>query len=416
MARRATLGHWLNRIEKIIESDIRYILRGGFWLSVGKAFAALSSLALAIAFANLLSKELFGNYKYILSLAALIGSFSLSGVGTALTRAVARGHDGEFGRSINSAFWWSIPASILALAASAYYGYNGNFTLATSLCVIAFLNPLTNATSLFQPFLLGKKEFRTRTILSSLQASVPAFLVIASLYVSHSVILLASVMLISTLLINAFSTYYSRRHFVSNAALDSEAPRLTLHASILAFLGTVAGKADAILIFQNLGATPLAIYAFATAMPDALRGSTKIFSALATPKFAQKNTDQLKRSLEKKRIYTAGVLIGATISYITLAPWIFSTFFPLYIDSLLYSQVYALTVLFSAPLASAYFDAQLAIKERYASGIFSAITQVGFALIGLTYWGLWGVIFARVLARASLVAFLAILIRWHARA
>lgn len=415
MLLKAEIAHWLDRIEKIIESDIRYILHGGFWLSVGKVIAALASLALAVAFANLLSKELFGNYKYILSLAALVGAFSLSGLGTALTRAVARGYDGELDRSMHRAFWWSIPASILALIASGYYALNENSTLALSLILIALLNPITNATSLFQPFLLGKKEFRARSVLSSLQASVPALFVIASLYVTHSVVILASIMLVCTMIVSALSTYYARRRYVHNNRLDSEASKLTFHASILSFLGAIAGRADAILIFQNLGATPLAVYAFATAIPDSLRGSAKVFTSLATPKFAQHHPDVLKRTLKKKEAYTGLALLLTAITYIAVAPWIFKTFFPLYMDSLVYSQVYALTVIFTLPLASAYFDAQLAIKERYAAGIFGATTQLGFVLIGLVFGGLWGVIFGRVAARAALALFVSLLIRYHTK-
>ena len=58
--------------EKYTKTDMVYLAHGGFWLSFGQIISSLSSFLLAIAFANLLPKETYGNYKYILSIASIL--------------------------------------------------------------------------------------------------------------------------------------------------------------------------------------------------------------------------------------------------------------------------------------------------------------------------------------------------------
>src|ERR1041384_6093938 len=83
----------LHKSENLLQTDITYLLKGGFWLSASQVIATLSGFLMSIAFANLISKEAFGIYKYALSVAGIIGALSLTGMGTAVTRSVAKGFE-----------------------------------------------------------------------------------------------------------------------------------------------------------------------------------------------------------------------------------------------------------------------------------------------------------------------------------
>jgi len=54
---------------------------------------SLIGLGTAVAFANLISKEGYGTYQYILSTVGLLGIFGLSGIKTAISHASAHGND-----------------------------------------------------------------------------------------------------------------------------------------------------------------------------------------------------------------------------------------------------------------------------------------------------------------------------------
>ena len=66
---------WFHWGEKYLKTDLVYLSRGGFWLSIGQGVAMLSGFFLSTAFANLLPKESFGTYKFILSGVAILGIF-----------------------------------------------------------------------------------------------------------------------------------------------------------------------------------------------------------------------------------------------------------------------------------------------------------------------------------------------------
>ena len=66
--------------EKWTKTDMIYLARGGFWLTLGQVISSLSAFLLAIAFANLLPKETYGEYKYILSIASILAIPTLTGM------------------------------------------------------------------------------------------------------------------------------------------------------------------------------------------------------------------------------------------------------------------------------------------------------------------------------------------------
>src|SRR5688572_20479176 len=74
-------------------TDMLYLARGGFWTVLNFVVAGSVSIALAVAFANLLPKETYGTYRYVLSIANAFGFLALTGMNAAVTRSVARGHD-----------------------------------------------------------------------------------------------------------------------------------------------------------------------------------------------------------------------------------------------------------------------------------------------------------------------------------
>ncbi|MEK9209084.1 MAG: oligosaccharide flippase family protein, partial [Patescibacteria group bacterium] len=74
------------RIQGYTGTDNVYIAKQGFWASVPYIISTILSAALVVAFANLLPKEIYGTYRYILSIAGLLSFLTLTGMNTAITR------------------------------------------------------------------------------------------------------------------------------------------------------------------------------------------------------------------------------------------------------------------------------------------------------------------------------------------
>src|SRR3569832_1750989 len=118
---RARLISLLRWSEQYTKTVLVYLAQGSFWLSVGQVGSLLLSFLLAVIFGHLASPDTFGNYKYIISFASLLTVLSLSGLGTAVSRAAARGAEG----SLAQAFRISLRYSVLLVAAGRRGGAGG---------------------------------------------------------------------------------------------------------------------------------------------------------------------------------------------------------------------------------------------------------------------------------------------------
>lgn len=401
--------HLLRRSEGLFQTDMVYLTKGGFWLALGQVVSLVASLVLSIAFANLIDPEKYGNYKYVLSLAGIIGAFTFSGLGTVVMRALARQQEGTLRYAFKLSALWSIGTVIISAILGVYYLLHDNQFLGISLFIIGVTSPVIIAGALYQPFLLGRQDFRRAALFGILQNVLPTLSVLTALLLKAPLILLVAIYF----LINAitiYNLYWRTQKLVTNNIIDPITNHLGKHLSIIGIISTIAGRLDSIIIFQLLGGAQLAIFSLATALPDMIRGSLKHVTSLATPKFAQKTKEEMKIAVWSKTRIVFLLTALSSIIYILTAPFIFKLLFPLYTDSILYSQVYSLTLMTSLLVASAYFDAQAAVKERYILNIVINGTAIITTIAGIYWFGLWGAILARLLTRIVNVSLSAILI------
>ena len=98
-------------------------------------------------------------------------------------------------------------------------------------------------------------------------------------------------------------------------------------------------------------------------------------------------------------------LIGTStiiLIYILAAPYIFQIFFPKYIDSIIYSQIFSLSLLYFISIpANTYLSAKKKVLEQYIESISNLIVQITLLFIGIIYWGLLGLVVARVAIRLA---------------
>src|SRR5437868_5720048 len=85
---------WLLKLERLLKTDIQYLIKGGSWLGVNQILSSLIAFALSLAFANLLAPGTYGVYKFILSVATILTIPTLPGIDAAVNRAVARKFEG----------------------------------------------------------------------------------------------------------------------------------------------------------------------------------------------------------------------------------------------------------------------------------------------------------------------------------
>lgn len=389
--------------ERYMKTDMVYLAEGGFWLSLGMAVSMVGGFGLSLAFGNLVSPEVFGNYKFVFSLAGLFGTIALTTIGTTVTQAVARGFDGVLKYGFKVDLLWSIPAVLLTLGAAAYYFWNGNTIVALSLFIAAIGTPFLSASNLYSSFLLGKRDFRRNTLYGFAIDILPPLCLIGVMLSSARDYVPAYVAVYFAIMIT-LSLYFYMRTLAAYRPKDNTDPELvrnTMHLSAMSIFGRVVTYIDKILIFHFLGPVQLAIYTFAAAPSQYILRLNGMFRTLAFPKLAARDIASLKASLPHKIMVHFLVAVIATILYVLLIPYFFKLLFPQYIESIPYAQALGLLILSTPGMwLGQTLVAHMRKTELYIINTIHPIIKITLFAILIPIYGIWGVIYATLIAGA----------------
>ncbi len=399
---KVSLYRLLRWSEQYTKTDMVYLASGGFWTIIGQVVSSLSVLAVSVLLARYLSQGDYGQYKYVLSLVSLLSIASLSGLSSSVLQSTARGFDGALPEGFRINLRWSILMFAGAFLIGGYYLIQGNFLLGVGMLVGGCLAPFIAGANLYSPFLAAKKDFARQTV-----------------YMIGGVMLLPSLALIATALLTHDPLAVVLAYFVSNAAgalyfyyrtlkayraergqRDPGMLSYGKHLSFMGILGGVANNLDQILLFQFVGPAQLAIYNFATGIPDQIKGPLKNIDSMLQARFANHLSANIRNSMRNKSLLLLGFGIVCAAVYIPLAPYAFQILFPRYMEAVPYSQFYALYLL-SLPFipSMSYLTSKRLIKEQYIGNILNHLFKISFTLIGIIGWGLWGLVAAVVASR-----------------
>lgn len=388
----------LDRIGRRTNTDINYLVKSGWWINLGSLSVSVFSFFLYLAFAHFLPSEIYGTYQYLLSVSAIVGAFTLTGMNGAVGRAVARGAEGTLKASIGLQLRYGIVPLLGAWMFAGYYLLHGNVTLGFGLLLIGIFVPVNNALNTASAVPGAKKDFRTSFLLNLLTNTLyyPALIVTA--FYSKSALILLIANLVSQAIAIVFVYRYTIRHYHLNEVVEEEAIPYGKHLSFLGLLGTVMSQADSILTFHFLGATSLAIYSFATAVPDRVANLTKFIQVAAFPKLAMKSPEEIRHSIGSRLLWALIASAIVTGSYMVIAEPFFRLFFPTYMSSVPYSMLYALIIIpWVSGIFMTAFTAGRSTKKLYVFTTVIPILQFVLAFIGITLAGLWGLVISRLL-------------------
>jgi len=390
--------------EKYTKTDMVYLAENIFWLNLNNILTALFSFALAIFFARFVSKETYGIYQFIISLSSIIGAFTLTGMNLSVTQAVARNFEKVFPESVRVQIKFGMIPFIISLLISLYYLINKNLVLSYSLIIVAFLLPLSNALNTWVAFLNGKKDFKgvlKWNIIFNLIYYLGMIGVI--IFLPESLFLVIANFLLNTI---ANLIIYKKilKKYKPNENYEEEAISFGKKISFSNILSMISLNIDNIIIFHFLGSAPLAIYTFASNIPERIMGLLRPISTIALPKFSEKKPDDIKENIYEKTLKFLGLASIFGLIYILFTPLIFKIFFPLYKESVGYSQLYTIAMIISST-ANLPFIALYAKRSKYLyiTNIIYPITNISMLFLGGYLLGITGVILAKVLISTILL-------------
>ena len=391
------MNQLLTKIERIVRTDIRYLVRGGFWLTLGQVVSSLGGFVTSVAFAHLVSPHIYGTYKYILSLVSIISNFNLTGFSTSIIRGAAQNNDGVLAFSIKKSMAWSMLTVIAGIGVAIYYVFQENYIFGLTIGVSTLLFTFSNIWILYGPFLSGKKEFALNTKYVIINSVVTTACLLLMILVSPGVLQLACAFFVPSFILNWYFYKKTEKKFVKNTNVETTYYSESIHLSIANFIAGIAQNIDKVLLFQFLGPVDLAIYNFAIAVPDQIRGLMKGVSRLAFPKFAEKSWGEVRATIGHKTLLLALGSAAIAAVYIPLAPYFYQIFFPTYLDSVIYSQYAAIALIaIAGSLPYAAIQAHGKTRESYYFIIITSVVQIASTVPAIMLYGLMGAVIAFV--------------------
>lgn len=395
----------VNRVRAVIarlgiffKIDMAYVASGAFWGNANYLFITLVAFVTSILFADLLTKDQYGTYQYVLSIAGLISGLTLTGMNTAVTRAVAQGYEGELRRSVKFQILAGILPSAVALGVGVWYFFHNQTALSVSFLWVALFLPAANALNTWAAFTGGRKLWRLGTYLGFVNTFISYIGVILLLVFTRDFVWIALGNFGFGFLGNYIMYRMTLKQFKPNDKIEKSTLSYGTHLSIMGIPGAISSQLDALLVFHFVGPAALAVYTFATLIPEKIQGGLKFASNIALPKFAEKDEDSVKRFLIKRLpiIFLVLGLIGG--AYALIAPPLFHIFFPAYGASIPFTQVYALSFFgVASGLVQTGLTSQKKTKELYISSFMLPAIQAILLVVLMYFYGIWGILWAQII-------------------
>ncbi len=275
--------------------DLKYFAAGGFWTTLGQSINGVISFLLIIAFANLLPKETYGLYRYILSLAGILNIFTLTGMNTAIVQTVASGNEGALKTSVKYQLKWNLMMMAAMFGLSVYYYFNENTTLAISIFVLGFFSPFTTALNTYGGFLEGKKQFKLNNIFSVISTALYAGSIIIALAISREATALIIAYSVSTFAANLFFYLKTIKIFNPQETPSRDALSYGRKLTFINLISPIVSQIDNIIVTHFWGPAQLAVYSLARAIPDKVAPFIKDIVNLGLPKLSPKTAEDIEK-------------------------------------------------------------------------------------------------------------------------
>lgn len=167
---------FLKKASSRVKLDLPYFFKNGFWVSLKYAFLALMGLLVSISFTRLSSKELLGQYQFVLSFLSTVSLLALPGLNTSALKSVAQNQDASVIKAVKLSFLASLIGVPVIMGWGVYeIFFQSQIILGWTFIASGAIFPLFYAPNTWYVYFEGKslfKESSVRSIIISLASTV----------------------------------------------------------------------------------------------------------------------------------------------------------------------------------------------------------------------------------------------------
>jgi len=412
---RLVSNKFVARLGTYLGLDLEYFVKNYLCLIVAQGISMILGLALSVAFARLLTKELYGQWNYILSIIGIVGLLTLPGMNQAIIQSVARGGDGVLVKGTQERFKWSILASIAVLGTGVYYFLSGSALLGQGLMISSLFLPFYHNFQTYAAFLSGRKRFDKVAKYQIIIEITSILLTVFAIYLSRNLTLILVVYLFSFSVLRGYFFRLTAKD-TGKEGCDKGALTFGKHVTIQNIPGAITGWGDKIIIGALLSFPELAIYSIARSVANSIRLALSPIARLSFPKLSEMDEKGAYSAVRKRFAYLLIFTVFICGITIVLCPYVIPFLYSQkYAASVFYAQILLVALVFGIPtsiLSQALFPSQRKVGDMYKLQLFGVISQVIFIFALIFKFGLLGVVIARVLANLFAMVYSWKLAKW----
>ena len=382
--------------------DLSYYLGGSFWLSLSRIVTAALSLLLSVLFARFTAQELYGQYKFALSVFSLLSILALPGMAQAITQSVAKGYSWSVIRGTKTKIKWSLLAwPALAGIAVYFISFKGDrigWAVLIGISLFSLAHGFDN-----NAFFTGQKRFKANGIIFMCQRLIAVAMVSGSIFLFGDIVAVVTAYLLSHAILNlAIFTRITREIRGEPDQVDSGLIKYGKQLTATTILMKVAKSLDHLFIASFLGFQAVAVFAIAQAVPNAAKGSFKQISSLTLPKFTAAKTADMYKKLRFKLLQLLAIGGIATVALMIALPFFIPAVYSAkYAHSVLPAEILAISVILS-PLSEVLLSALTShkrVRELYYLRTLVPVTRIALLVLLIPFLGVTGAALSIVLSQ-----------------
>jgi len=368
------------------------------------AFGALT----VVAFARFTTPAVYGQFTFLATLFDIFIIVTYPGMATALVRSVARGFDGTVHEVARTRFKGGLVGSLLLAGCAFYYGVWGNNpSVALGTGVSAVIFPFHYAFVNYEYFLMGKKRFMEHTVFKTISIVAMKIVAVVALVLTRK----AEVPFIASIVLGCLFAVWAYARVTKNvkSTIDPEAIPYGFQLTTLSGVSILANKLELIIVPIFFSFEQLAYFAIAERAANEFKFLWATVSNQMLTRLSELSPyDAYKKTVARLPLT---LLAFAGLTAVSIAALPFAIPFVLsarYLPSVNLTQL-MLAATF-ASLTGAYFETYLVSQrktgELAALRFVFPVTFLGTLPLGAHYFGVLGIIFAKMIAGAvySIVA------------
>ena len=296
---KSILNSQIKNLSTLLELDMSYFIKGGFWLSAGTLVTTIGGIFLSSLFARFWPKDVYGQFTFIISAIGFLSITTLPSLSQVLIQSVAEGKEATYRVATETLLKWSLIGTTLLLLGSLYFFLRNNTILSIAAFITALAFPLYASTSLFSSYLMGKKNFRAASFYSTFSQVVTILFTALALWKAGYLLIVVFCNIWTPAIIKSLITLKYLKS-VKKAKVDKTYHRLGIALSISGamMLGIDYFDRFAIPLFLSFEAN--ASWAIALIIPLQIHSILKILLDLAQPKIAELKKGDFRKILLKK--------------------------------------------------------------------------------------------------------------------